>query len=92
MKRPRSQGAVLLFTESDHKRRTMEDCSFLLRHTISRVDLKQLCEDVQAIARKCGENIMKNYGREFYSLLLRSRHRSYEDEGHFPGSCNEGGC
>ena len=26
------------------------------------VDLKKLCQDVQEIARKCGENIIENYG------------------------------
>lgn len=32
------------------------------RHSISYIDLNQLCEDVQAIARKCGKNTMDNYG------------------------------
>ena len=61
MKCPQSQSAVLLSL-------TVIRCKALWKivpffgHSISCVDLNQLCEDVQAIARKCGKNTMDNYG------------------------------
>ena len=32
--------------------------------------LKQLCEDVQVVARQCGETILKYYGRLIYPPLF----------------------
>ena len=32
--------------------------------------LKQLCEDVQVVARQCGETILKYYGRLIYPTLF----------------------
>ena len=71
MKCPQSQSAVLSFTDSYQMQSVMEDCTFSFGYGISCVDLNQLCEDVQAIARKCGKNTMDNYGPNRNPALVR---------------------
>ena len=61
----------LAITDSYQMQSVMEDCNFLFGYGISYVDLNQLCEDVQEIARKCGKNTMDNYGHNRNPALVR---------------------
>ena len=46
----------------------MEDCTFFSLSIAYFIDLEKLCKDVQEIARKCGKNIIDNYGRIIHCI------------------------
>lgn len=53
--------------------------------------LNDLCNDVQSIARKCGQNMLDNYGREFIIVNVIYRHACRKNQGFLSRSCHQGG-